>query len=266
MKLKYLRKLFRDGLFRKGRFEIIKYAASIVFVLAACVATMGVLFFTSMTSTAQYRVSDLEVEQVGTALHLTWDTVDANEADDDWDEAESLDGPGGIGGVDESDGDDAEAAADDDPDAADAEDANADADADEDTAKEDEDAAATRAEDTYDEDDFEEGDDLLDEGEATDDEAADDWDYDYDESDAAGYMVFLQENGERPQIFRVEQNECDISLDVLDREYRVTVTAMNDAGGLSAKDAGPHHFKEIPYCGNREPERHRAPAASRAVL
>ena len=247
MKLKYLRKLFRDGLFRKGRFEIIKYAASIVFVLAACVATMGVLFFTSMTSTAQYRVSDLEVEQVGTALHLTWDTVDANEADDDWDDAESLEGPGGVGGQDESDGDDAEAAADDDPDAADAEDANADADADEDTAKEDEDAAATRAEDTYDEDDFEEGDDLLDEGEATDDEAADDWDYDYDESDAAGYMVFLQENGERPQIFRVEQNECDISLDVLDREYRVTVTAMNDAGGLSAavsKNIMTHKLKQ----------------------
>ena len=127
--------LLRKGLF-KGRFVPIKYTAAIVFIVAACVATMGALFFTSMTSTAQYRVSNLEVVQYGTALHLSWDTEDISDRDKD-------------------DG-------------------------------------------------------------------------------AAGYMVFLQENGERPQLFQTAENECDISLDVLDREYRVTVTAMNRAGGLSA--------------------------------
>ena len=199
LNLKYLKRLFREGLF-KGRYEIIKYVASIFFVLAACVATMGVLFFTSMTSTAQYRVSDLNVEQVGTALHLTWNTVDMDDSD----------GGGSSGTVMEGE------------EAAERVDANSN-------------GAAEGALEGKAADDIEEGDDALEEGEDVleEGEDAEDWDFE-DESDAAGYMVFLQQNGERPQIFQTAENECDIALDVLDREYRVTVTAMNDAGGLSA--------------------------------
>ncbi len=121
-----LRNLFRKGLFR-GRYKALKYAAAMVFMVAACVATLGTLAFTSMVSTDQYQVTGLEVKQNGTGLDVSWDDADAD-----------------------------------------------------------------------------------------------------------GYNVFLQRNGERPKIYQTEEPRCRIELDVLDPDYRVTVTAVNRTGGLSA--------------------------------
>lgn len=118
--------LLSRGLFR-GRFVKIKYTAAIVFLVAACTATLGTLAFASMVSTTQYEVTGLEVKQNGTALDVTWD-----------------------------------------------------------------------------------------------------------ETEADGYEVFLQRNGERPKMFGTREANCKIELDVLDPEYRVTVTAVNRIGGLSA--------------------------------
>ena len=121
-----IRKLFRKGLFR-GRYKALKYTAAVVFMVAACVATMGTLAFTSMVSTGQYQVTGLDVKQVGTGLEVNWDDAEAD-----------------------------------------------------------------------------------------------------------GYIVFLQCNGERPKVYRTEDPHCRIELDKLDPDYRVTVTAMNRIGGISA--------------------------------
>ena len=121
--------LLRRGLFH-GRFRKLKYAGLLLLLIAACIATMGMLFFTSMTSTAQYEVSGLKVEQDGTGLEISWDPTDADV-----------------------------------------------------------------------------------------------------------YEVFLQQNGEWPKRYLVDENRCRIDLDVLDQEYRVTVTARNNHGGLSAAES-----------------------------
>lgn len=117
---------FRKGLFR-GRYKGLKYTAAMVFMVAACVATLGMLAFTSMVNTEQYQVTGLDVKQDGTGLEVNWDDADAD-----------------------------------------------------------------------------------------------------------GYTVFLQCNGERPKIYQTEDPHCRIELDVLDLDYRVTVTAVNRIGGLSA--------------------------------
>ena len=65
-----LRNLFRKGLFR-GRYKALKYTAAMVFMVAACVATLGTLAFTSMVSTDQYQVTGLEVKQNGTGLDVS---------------------------------------------------------------------------------------------------------------------------------------------------------------------------------------------------
>ncbi|MBQ9014794.1 MAG: hypothetical protein IJ109_01615 [Firmicutes bacterium] len=116
----------QKGLF-KGRHQALKYTAAMIFMVAACVATMGTLAFTSMISTGQYEVTGLDVKQDGTGLEVNWEDADAD-----------------------------------------------------------------------------------------------------------GYEVFLQTNGERPKIYRAQEPHCRIELDVLDLEYRVTVTAVNRIGGLSA--------------------------------
>lgn len=121
-----LGKLIRNGIFR-GRFVKTKYALAVAFLVAGCVATFGLLAFTSMVSTAQYEVRQLTVMQKGTGLDVAWKPTDA-----------------------------------------------------------------------------------------------------------AGYEVFLQKNGERPKMYGTLDPKCRIELDVLDEEYRVTVTAVSRFGGLSA--------------------------------
>lgn len=111
----------------RGKYKALKYAASILFLLCACAATLGTLTFVSMTSTAEYVVEGMTVEQRGTGLEVSWE-----------------------------------------------------------------------------------------------------------DSGADLYRVFLQCNGERPKTFITDEDHYRIELDVLDLDYRVTVTAVNDTGGLSA--------------------------------
>lgn len=115
-----------EKLFR-GRYKWIKCSAAMLLMVCACMGGLGTLAYISLTSTAQYQVDGLQVQQQGTGLEVSW-----------------------------------------------------------------EDAGADR------------------------------------------YQLFLQESGERPRTYLADENRCWIDLDVLDREYRVTVTAVNDAGGLSA--------------------------------
>ena len=68
---------FRKGLFR-GRYKGLKYTAAMVFMVAACVATLGMLAFTSMVNTEQYQVTGLDVKQDGTGLEVNWDDADAD--------------------------------------------------------------------------------------------------------------------------------------------------------------------------------------------
>ena len=134
-----LKELFKRGLFQ-GRHIKIKYAAAMVFMVAACVATLGTMAFTSMASTVQYEVTGLTVHQNRTALDVSWD-----------------------------------------------------------------------------------------------------------DADAEGYEIFLQQTGMRPKIYLSEDPFCKIELDVLDQEYRVTVTAINQIGGLSAatsKNVKTHKLRQ----------------------
>lgn len=61
-----------------GRFRTIKYIATVLFLIGACIAGLGALAFTSLTSTAQYQVTGLQVQQQGTGLDLTWDDAGAD--------------------------------------------------------------------------------------------------------------------------------------------------------------------------------------------
>ncbi len=132
-----LRKFTSFELFR-GKHKKLKYAAAILFLVMACVATMGTLTFTSMVSTSQFEVTGLKVVQEGTGLEVNWDNAYADR-----------------------------------------------------------------------------------------------------------YAVFLQCNGERPQEYIVQENRCRIELDVLDKDYRVTVTAVGDEGGLSSANSANIATKKL---------------------
>ena len=146
--MEQLKELFRKGLFR-GRYKGLKYTAAMVFMVAACVATLGTLAFASMVSTEQYQVKDLEVKQDGTGLEVNWEDTEAD-----------------------------------------------------------------------------------------------------------GYTVFLQCNGERPKIYQTEVPHCRIELDVLDQEYRVTVTAVNRIGGLSAAKSDNVATKKLAQTVETEKEKY----------
>lgn len=132
----------------KGRHKKLKYTAAIIFLVFGCIATLGALTYASMTSTAQYQVNNLRVEQKDTALVVTWD-----------------------------------------------------------------------------------------------------------ETDAAGYELFLQRNGERPRVYTAEENNCSIEPEVLDQEYRVTVTAVNAFGGLSAAKSQNIQTKKLDQTIETEEEK-----------
>ena len=133
----------------KGRYRKLKYAGLILFLACACVATLGVLAYTSLISTAQYQLTGLKVIQKGPGLEVGWD-----------------------------------------------------------------DAGARR------------------------------------------YEVFLQQDGTRPESIIVDENRCRIPLRVLNRPYRVTVTALNRFGGHSAAVSKNILTKKLPQRIETERDRY----------
>ena len=65
------------ALFR-GRYRKLKIFAAILFLVAGCVGTLGVLAYTSLVSTAEYAVTGLEVKQKGTGIEVKWDDQNAD--------------------------------------------------------------------------------------------------------------------------------------------------------------------------------------------
>lgn len=60
----------------EGRYRRIKIVGAVVFLLAACVSTAGMLTFVGMVDDAQGAVEDMRVQQQETKLHVSWKPVE----------------------------------------------------------------------------------------------------------------------------------------------------------------------------------------------